>query len=914
MFTRDIAHTTQNENSSLHNFSLNLDEDGSIIYALEYDETTKKLSGKLKNICKWNDATKILHSVFESVFLVCVNGSVYKNPVVIDTPEIAISLHIGNEVIARSIYLIAKKSFYKKDFPITTFDMLRFNQSGLEHLNGFEARVANYNPPRLLADLHTHFTGALSSSCLVDVVKRSQCAVWYPIEQLRKNKIMHSGDVKEGKIDLASKTTQLEWSKFQNELSIHPQRVSLFPEMEDVYNNRNPLLKNISLFEPFLKELAKDYQKNGIIYAELSLSDIINQDWLDIANRVVPLLEKEYGVSIRFLVGIWRHSPRLYNEDLVEKIKAHLHNPNIMGVDVMGQETSSTNDFVSILATLNSFKKERPDYVIRVHAGESPCHPDNVKIALENGATRIGHGIHGFTMEIAELAKRAGAIFELCISSNNALHSITSPGEIPLKKFIALGVKVTLGTDGQGLYRTTHPTEASLARRLGLTQRELIGIVKTNQEYIERVKCNYLERIKNPQEAFQAAVFPSPKFPRNGWQIVESQKALERKMVEEAITKILNCSTSLPITVVNPDDLLKVFKELTPILFAGAVSKNWDPVEESHKIEIQNTIESFFKHIDPNKVVIVTGGTDFGLEKLVHDEVARQGKQGRMFKLLGGLATHLEVDVSTISRSLTHAVCFDYSWYDTAPHLLPWVKKSNGNTIFIGGGDVVKSMICTSKNLDIDFFVMEDVFGSSSSASKLYPDHSFKMGKDQLENALIKFSKCSLLQSAVVSPEEAFEIIEKKNKKVVTFIGYSSDYADEASLEKEIIKHLQNLSPVDAIINSGGTKVGIGVVYKLAKEMKFETIGIVSTRAKREELSEYVDFVLYIEDQHWGGYDEINGKLFPVSSAIVKSTDTAVVLGGGKIAKAEMTALQLSGKDVIYTPFDPKGVLAKSKM
>jgi hypothetical protein len=268
-------------------------------------------------------------------------------------------------------------------------------------------------------------------------------------------------------------------------------------------------------------------------------------------------------------------------------------------------------------------------------------------------------------------------------------------------------------------------------------------------------------------------MFAAAKFPKNGWSLVEMEKARERKEVEGAIASINNFGTYLPIEIVKPEQLDRVFNGITPILFAGAVSVNWDPVSEEHKLTIQRTIESFFDHLDPEKVVIVTGGTDFGMEKLVHDEIKRQYKNKRRFKLLGGLATHLEVDVSTISKSLTHAVIFDYSWYDTAPHLLQWIKRVQGMTIYIGGGDVVKSMIYASKKVDINFLVMSDVFGSSSAAAKLYPERSFQMGERSLETQLIKHSKIELLDSAIMTIEEAAAIIEKKEKRVVTFLGYS---------------------------------------------------------------------------------------------------------------------------------------------
>ncbi len=125
-----------------------------------------------------------------------------------------------------------------------------------------------------------------------------------------------------------------------------------------------------------------------------------------------------------------------------------------------------------------------------------------------------------------------------------------------------------------------------------------------------------------------------------------------------------------------------------------------------------------------------------------------------------------------------------------------------------------------------------------------------------------------------MTTEEAVAIIENKEKRVVTFLGYSSEYADELLLKKTITDQIRNINPGTCLINAGGTENGIGLVYKVAKEFGFETIGIVSTNAKT--LSKNVDFVIYIQDDSWGGYDPKTGELTPVSQTIVRCTDAAI--------------------------------------
>lgn len=138
-------------------------------------------------------------------------------------------------------------------------------------------------------------------------------------------------------------------------------------------------------------------------------------------------------------------------------------------------------------------------------------------------------------------------------------------------------------------------------------------------------------------------------------------------------------------------------------------------------------------------------------------------------------------------------------------------------------------------------------------------------------------------------------------------------------LKEKLKSHRYRLihhDPSKTIVNIGGTSDGVGALYRLAKEMGFETTGIVSVRAKKYGgLSKYVDQVYYIKDKLWGGFIEGTNKLSPTSKAMIDSSDLVVGIGGGEIGGDELLSGKKQGKDVIYFPaeMDHEKAIEKAK-
>ena len=176
---------------------------------------------------------------------------------------------------------------------------------------------------------------------------------------------------------------------------------------------------------------------------------------------------------------------------------------------------------------------------------------------------------------------------------------------------------------------------------------------------------------------------------------------------------------------------------------------------------------------------------------------------------------------------------------------------------------------------------------------------------------------CTLNTSLhVLPPAEVIARLAEENKTVVTFLGYSgAQYEDPAALLITVEQILLEFDPSGTVVNSGATAVGIGAVYPLAKRMGFTTSGIVSTQARDSgaELSGYVDDVFFVEDSSWGGFIDNRDTLSPTSTAMVQSSDVMIAIGGGEIARDELTAARRQGKEVRFIPADLNHQIAREK-
>jgi hypothetical protein len=166
------------------------------------------------------------------------------------------------------------------------------------------------------------------------------------------------------------------------------------------------------------------------------------------------------------------------------------------------------------------------------------------------------------------------------------------------------------------------------------------------------------------------------------------------------------------------------------------------------------------------------------------------------------------------------------------------------------------------------------------------------------------------------SPAEIRQFFSSKGWRVLSFLGYSgAGYQDADAMLRQADRVLGQLDVNKTIVNIGATAAGIGAVYEKAKARGFKTSGIVSSQARAEKvpLAACVDYVFYVPDQTWGGYDKEQRKLSPTSEAMVTASDELIAIGGGDIARDELLEAQRRGKKVTFIPADMNHEVARKK-
>lgn len=401
---------------------------------------------------------------------------------------------VGDNVVAR-----VRAGVMTEHRPLTAFAARFLAENGMPLANGplqgvATATTADGESGRLQTDLHSHFAGCLSGRDLVDLGLTVDAAI--PQTVLAQAGIFCERDTPLRTLAPAAR------DRLACALDIPLDRQVTFLDMERLYAMRAPLTRHPALFAPQLWRIAQRAAEAPVRYLELSLSSILEPALLAQAHATLPAIEAQWGVGIRFLLALSRHDDLEWDLDVLRRVQACLGSRAIVGIDFMGHETNSTRAFLPQLQAAAALSRQRAGWVLRVHAGENPAFPENVREAVaaarpyvENHGLelRIGHGLYGLDdatlADVAALsslgrADAGRAVFEFNLSSNLALNNIRTTFDVPLRRVIAAGVDVVLGTDGAGLYRTQVQDEAQAARATGLSDDALDRIAATERRLL----------------------------------------------------------------------------------------------------------------------------------------------------------------------------------------------------------------------------------------------------------------------------------------------------------------------------------------------------------------------------------------------------------------------------------------------
>ena len=641
---------------------------------------------------------------------------------------------------------------------LTSFETKEFAQGNFTGTLPFHRDSKRKQP--LVTDLHTHLSSALSPSKLIKAAKGN--GVYLSASYLETVGISTDGlKSNEQGLFLLDDILKVDdnYHKLCDAMKIETTEQETFNHMETIYALREPFTKSEAVFIPMLRVIAEEAKKQGIKYIEFSATTVFKKpNLLQLLDEHMPEIEKEFGVKIRFLGAMVRTAPGEKNTDMVDILKVSSQSPYVVGCDFIGHETNPTADFYNQIKELAKHAMlNDPDFVIRVHAGENSMFRRNVRDSLlaieeahfellqETGKdypypqVRIGHGIYGFDEKssrhesertadktVADLCREIGAIVEFNMSSNLSLNNINSISEIPIKEYADAGIRVVLGTDGGGIYSTTISQEMILAREAGLTKADFDKIRKTEKEIIERAERRFKSKSESNLTAITFSIESGECYRYGAPCYTEEIKTRE---IENASNshKLLEQKIAHSGAETDPDKITEATRGKVPIMITGSSASHWPTLSAESQDKVKELLYVLVRCIDPDKAYFVTGGTNYGVEKQLHEIAHEQSKKtGKQIIVLGTLTEEAakengnDIEPDTITHAFIPTLNGRPAkrWMDLPDTVLAMVGNQHGHVIAIGGGAVTSDMIQRTHNMGIDMSIMAGIEGASGSKAE----------------------------------------------------------------------------------------------------------------------------------------------------------------------------------------------------
>lgn len=435
----------------------------------------------------------------------------------------------------------------------------------------------------------------------------------------------------------------------ENPIKLEKEKIEKIPE-KDIKKMVKQMLKdkeetspykNNTFFENKLLWIAREYQKQGIKYVEITDTNLTKKGKAGIRvieqmHEVMPKIEEETGVKIRLLIGIRRipltiikdqKTSSNYLRENIDVLKAIAKSPYVAGSDFIGEEINEISELQPAITEIVRYVVEQdPNFTIRIHAGENDSLRENVEKSIDciiNSLKpgekipnfRLGHGLYTQDLnsekgkELIKKMQKTGAVLEFQLTSNVRLNNLSNLEKHPIKTYLKNNIKCVQGTDGCGMYGTdTIDEQLALQNLLNLNDKDFEAMRKVEEEIIERSEKSFIEKSKKFEEFL------------NGRTIEEAIMQEELKNEEESKNKKMDLR--LKIGISSEEALKEKISELPtdkmPIIIAGG-SFNAQGRETILTEEGKNILTELIKKVNNKKAYFVIGHKMQGYEKAILD-------------------------------------------------------------------------------------------------------------------------------------------------------------------------------------------------------------------------------------------------------------------------------------------------------
>lgn len=429
---------------------------------------------------------------------------------------------------------------------------------------------------------------------------------------------------------------------------------TLLKMLDDEANDS--IYKDNSLMQDKLLWIAREYKKQGIYYSEITDTTLAKKglpaiELLEEIHEIMPKIEEETGVKLRFLIGIRRiiltiikdiQTSDTYLRENLNVLKAIAKSPYVVGSDFIGEEINDISELKPVIEEIVQYVcAEDNDFTVRIHAGENDSLRSNVsksiqciKESLKPGQKmpkyRIGHGLYTADLnsregkELIKEIKDTGGVLEFQLTSNVRLNNLTTLENHPLKTYLENDIKCVQGTDGCGFYGIdTIDEQLALQNLLGLQYEDFQKMRTVEDEIIANSEKYFKEKSKKFEE-FLA-----------GRTIREALLDLEEKI--DFQSKNRKIKLRLNNKVESEEILKKKIKDLpddkVPIIIAGGSfnAKGVKTLLDDNQISV---LEELMNKVDNNKAYFVIGHKMEGYEKAIVDIAKKIDKKFEIYAVV----------------------------------------------------------------------------------------------------------------------------------------------------------------------------------------------------------------------------------------------------------------------------------------
>ena len=162
-------------------------------------------------------------------------------------------------------------------------------------------------------------------------------------------------------------------------------------------------------------------------------------------------------------------------------------------------------------------------------------------------------------------------------------------------------------------------------------------MLDTERMVIEKAinRENIHSNVSSVERLYKTIVFST----HDGLPRYSDEVARKYKQEKINISNMLNKQIANVGAITDENIIERDIKGKTPIMITGASKSNWPNITEEDQYNIKVTMQTLANILDSSKTFIVTGGTNFGVEKTMHEAVNRRNQNSNEPMVLLGTLT-----------------------------------------------------------------------------------------------------------------------------------------------------------------------------------------------------------------------------------------------------------------------------------